>query len=62
MRLSLCMNPRIGSMVRSPEEFSEFLSLLSKTEELRALSKRTLEFVEESCGAADRVLSTILSE
>ena len=52
----------IGSMVRSPEEFSEFLSLLSKTDELCALSKRTLEFVEESRGAADRVLSTILSE
>jgi len=52
----------IGSMVRSPEEFSEFLSLLSKADELRALSKRTLEFVEESCGAADRVLCIILSE
>ena len=52
----------IGSMVRSPEEFSEFLSLLSKADELRTLSKRTLEFVEESRGAADRVLSTILSE
>ena len=53
---------RIGSMVRSPEEFSEFLSLLSKADELRALSSRTLEFVEQSRGAADRVLSTILSE
>jgi len=50
----------IGSVVRSPEEFSEFLSLLSKTDELRALSSRTLKFVEESCGAADRVLSAIL--
>lgn len=53
---------RIGCMVRSPEEFSEFLSLLSKTDELRTLSGRMLAFVEESCGAADRVLSTILSE
>ena len=49
-------------MVHSPEEFSEFLSLLSKADELRTLSSRTLEFVEESCGAVDRVLGAILSE
>lgn len=50
----------IGSLVRTPGEFSEFLSLLSKTDELHTLSDRTLQFVEESRGATDRVLSIVL--
>lgn len=50
----------VGRMLRTPAEFAQFLSLLADAEKLRRTSEQTLEFVERSRGAADRVLEIIM--